>query len=82
MGWTARITITLSAFMNIMKCLNAHYAGVSDLPLHDPSYPYPTSYDDKDGWQINFRYECWVDEKLVFIVMTDTNEWVVMKFMR
>jgi Lipopolysaccharide kinase (Kdo/WaaP) family len=66
--------------MNITKRLKDHYAEVSDLSLRDHSYPYPTSYDDKDGRQINFKYEHRVEEKLVFIVLTDTDERVIAKF--
>ena len=76
------IASSLSAFMNITKRLETHYASVPDLPLRDPSYPYPTSYNDKDGRQINFKYERRVEEKLIFMVMTDTDERAVAKFTR
>ncbi|KAI0252353.1 hypothetical protein BJV78DRAFT_1281708 [Lactifluus subvellereus] len=62
----------LSAFMNTVRRIEAHYLRVPDLPPRKGSYPYPTSYiEDETGQQINFKYEKRFPEKLVFSARAD-----------
>jgi hypothetical protein len=58
------IAAGLSAFMNTVRRLEAHYLRVPGLPPRKGTFPYPTSYtDDETGQQINFEYETRVLEK-------------------
>ncbi|KAI0251667.1 hypothetical protein BJV78DRAFT_1125953 [Lactifluus subvellereus] len=75
--WTdeaGRLSIAagLSAFMNTVRRLEAHYLRVPGLPLRKGTYPYPTSYtEDETGQQISFEYETRVPEKLIFTAKAD-----------
>jgi hypothetical protein len=66
---------SLDAFLKAIPRLEAHYAqvaAIAPVPFSDPSLlnradPYKTSYEDENGWHINFSYRSRIAEKLVFV---------------
>lgn len=79
---TARNTIasSLDAFRKTIGRLEDHYKTLALGPSVNRVFPYPTSYTDEMGQEIEFTYKERIEEKLVFRVLVDGSVDLCVKF--
>jgi serine/threonine protein kinase len=68
------IAASISAFLNCVKSLEAHYMDLSTSVLGNRAFPYQTHYQDETGQVIDFKYESRIPEKLVFFAKANQEE--------
>jgi len=80
------IASSLDAFKKTIRSLEEYYKTLKSAPLVDSAsplirtFPYQTSYRDKDGQEAKFKYQSRIDEKLVFRALGDDGEDLCVKF--
>ncbi|KAL5495933.1 hypothetical protein ACEPAI_1397 [Sanghuangporus weigelae] len=66
------IASSLDAFKRTIERIEEYYESLlrSPAPAVVHAFPYPTSYKDETGQDIDFTYQSRVEEKLVFVALT------------
>jgi hypothetical protein len=74
------IASSLDAFNNTIRRLEGYYKTLDSASPVIRTFPYPTSYIDKSGREVKFKYQSRIGEKLVFRALGDGDEDLCVKF--